>query len=151
MMENLSDTLNGLAAMPPAALRAEWRRLYRSPAPELSPDLLARGIAWRIQERQHGGLAPAVERELGRLSQQGAAAPQPGASAPASVRPGTRLVRSWNGESYSVLVIEGGYCFRDQTFGSLSSIAKAITGTKWSGPRFFGFKAPTSARGGRDA
>lgn len=147
MMASLADTLNGLTTMPPAALRAEWRRLYRSQAPELSPDLLARGIAWRLQEKQHGGLAPAMERELGRL----AAAPQPGASAPASLRPGTRLVRSWNGETYSVLVTEGGYSFNDQTYGSLSSIAKAITGTKWSGPRFFGLMAPTSARGGRDA
>ena len=151
MMANLADTLNGLAAMPPAALRAEWRRLYRSPAPELSPDLLARGIAWRLQEKQHGGLAPAVERELGRLSQQGAAAPQPSASAPASLRPGTRLVRSWNGETYSVLVTEGGYSFNDQTYGSLSSIAQAITGTKWSGPRFFGLMATAPARGGRNA
>jgi hypothetical protein len=150
-MASLADTLNGLAASPPAALRAEWRRLYRSPAPELSPDLLARGIAWHLQERQHGGLTPAVERELGRLAERGAAVPQPGASAPASLRPGTRLVRSWNGETYSVLVMEDGYCFNDQTFGSLSSIAQAITGTKWSGPRFFGLKPSAPARGGRDA
>ena len=67
------------------------------------------------------------------------------------VRPGTRLVRSWNGETYSVLVTEDGYRMGDQTFASLSSIAHAITGTKWSGPRFFGLKAPAPARGGRDA
>ena len=48
-MANIADRLNGLAAMPPAALRAEWRRLYREPAPGLSPDLLVRGIAWRLQ------------------------------------------------------------------------------------------------------
>lgn len=151
MMADLRDTLNGLKSMPPAALRAEWRRLYRVPAPEFSPNLLARGIAWRLQEKQHGGLAPAMERELSRLAQRGNVASQAGISAPASQRPGTRLVRSWNGETYSVLVTEGGYCFNDQTFGSLSSIAQAITGTKWSGPRFFGLKAPASSRGGRDA
>ena len=150
-MASLSDTLNGLAALPPAALRAEWRRLYREPAPGLSPDLLARGIAWRLQEKQHGGLAPAVERELVKLAGQGKSTPESPAMAPVSLRPGTRLVRNWNGETYSVLVTDDGYRFNDQTFGSLSSIAQTITGTKWSGPRFFGLKAPAPAKGGRDA
>ncbi len=150
-MAGLADRLNGLAALPPAALRAEWRRLNREPAPELSPDLLVRGIAWRLQERQHGGLAPAVERELVRLAERGTQPPGPSFAVAVSVRPGTRLVRSWNGETYSVLVTDDGYRFNDQTFGSLSSIAHAITGTKWSGPRFFGLKAPAPARGGRDA
>lgn len=150
-MTALTDTLNGLAALPPAALRAEWRRLYRGPAPEFSPDLLARGIAWRLQERLHGGLALAVERELIRVVGQGATPAQPGAPASTSLRPGTRLVRSWNGETYSVLVTDDGYHFNDQTYGSLSSIAQAITGTKWSGPRFFGLKGSAPAKGGRHA
>ncbi len=150
-MTRLAETLNGLAAMPPAALRAEWRRLYREPAPELSLDLLVRGIAWRLQEKQHGGLTPAVERELARSAGQGTPPSQPCAPASVRLRPGTRLVRSWNGETYSVLVTEDGYRMGDQTFASLSSIAQAITGTKWSGPRFFGLKGPAPARGGRDA
>ncbi len=150
-MANLADTLNGLAALPPAALRAEWRRLYREPAPQLSSDLLARGIAWRLQEKQLGGLAPAVERELIRLAEQGAQPPQRYAPAAVSLRPGTRLVRSWNGETYSVLVTDDGYRMGDQTYRSLSMIALAITGTKWSGPRFFGLKGPAPAKGGRDA
>jgi hypothetical protein len=64
---------------------------------------------------------------------------------------GARLVRSWNGETYSVLVTDDGYRMGDQTYASLSSIAQAITGTKWSGPRFFGLKSPAPAKGGRDA
>lgn len=139
-MTGLADTLNGLAAMPPAALRAEWRRLYRAPAPALSSDLLARGIAWRLQEKRTGGLAPAVERELVRLAGRDRSSPQSSTPAAANFRPGTRLVRSWNGVTYSVLVTDHGYVFNDQPFGSLSSIAKAITGAKWSGPRFFGLK-----------
>ncbi len=150
-MAGLADTLNGLTGLPPAALRAEWRRLYREPAPELSPDLLMRGIAWRLQEKQYGALAPAVERELARLAEQGATPSIPCAPASVSLRPGTRLVRSWNGETYSVEVTDDGYRMGDQTYGSLSSIARAITGTKWSGPRFFGLKALASAEGGRDA
>ena len=137
--------------MPPAALRAEWRRLYRQPAPELSPDLLARGIAWRLQERQQGGLAPAVERELTRLAGQGATASQPLPATSIRLRPGTRLVRSWNGETYSVLVTDDGYQMSDQTYRSLSRIAQVITGTKWSGPRFFGLKGAAPAGGGPDA
>ena len=150
-MASLADKISRLAALPPAALRAEWRRLYRELAPGLSPDLLARGIAWRLQEREHGGLTPAVERELARLAGQGTSAPQPSATTPASLRPGTRLVRSWNGETFSVLVTEDGYQFNDQTFGSLSSIAQAITGTKWSGPRFFGLKRSAPVSGGHNA
>ena len=139
-MTSLADTLNGLAAMPPAALRAEWRRLYRAPAPGLSSDLLARGIAWRLQEKRTGGLAPAVERELVRLASQDRVLAPSSALPAASLRPGTRLVRSWNGATYSVRVTDDGYVFNDQPFGSLSSIARAITGAKWSGPRFFGLK-----------
>ena len=150
-MEGLTDSLTALAAMPPAALRAEWRRLYREPAPGLSPDLLARGIAWRLQEAQHGGLAPAVERDLAKLAGQGARPSQPATPAASSLRSGTKLVRSWNGETFSVLVTDYGFQFKDQTFRSLSSIAQAITGTKWSGPRFFGLKGAASARGGHNA
>ena len=147
-MADLADKLNGLAALPPAALRPEWRRLYREPAPELSPDLLVRGIAWRLQEKQLGGLAPAVKRELARSAEHGAPPSEPGAPASVSLRPGTRLVRSWNGQTYSVLVTGDGYRMGDQTYASLSSIARAITGTKWSGPRFFGLKSPAPAREG---
>ena len=150
-MAGLADRLNELAALPPAALRAEWRRLYREPAPDLSPDLLRRGIAWRLQERQHGGLASAVERELARLAGQGKSTSNDRKVAAVRLRPGTRLVRSWKGETYSVLVTDDGYRFNDQVFRSLSNIAHAITGAKWSGPRFFGLKGSALARGARDA
>ena len=149
-MKSLTASLTALA-MPPAALRAEWRRLYREPAPGLSPDLLARGIAWRRQEAQHGGLAPAVKRELAKLAGQGALLPRPATPAASSLRSGTKLVRSWNGETFSVLVTDDGFRFKDQTYASLSSIAQAITGTKWFGPRFFGLKGAAPARGGRNA
>ncbi len=150
-MTRLAETLNGLAAMPPAALRAEWRRLYREPAPELSLDLLVRGIAWRLQEKQHGGLTPAVERELARSAGQGTPPSQPCAPASVRLRSGTRLVRSWNGETYSVLATDDGYLMGDQTYASLSSIAKAITGAKWSGPRFFGLRGDAAKKAARHA
>jgi hypothetical protein len=92
-----------------------------------------------------------VERELARSAWDGARQSQPRAPGSVSLRPGTKLVRSWNGKTYSVLVTDDGYRMGDQTYGSLSSIAQAITGTKWSGPRFFGLKSPAPAKGGRDA
>src|SRR3546814_3875856 len=57
-----------LTAMSPAQLRAEWRRVHRASPPKLGPDLLARGVAWRMQERIHGGLAPSTLRALTRLA-----------------------------------------------------------------------------------
>ena len=92
-----------------------------------------------------------MERELVRLASQDRLLAKSSALPAASLRPGTRLVRSWNGETYSVLVTDDGYVFNDQTFGSLSSIAKAITGAKWSGPRFFGLKGSATAKGARHA
>ena len=150
-MADLLQKLDGLAAMPPAALRAEWRRVYRAPAPALSPDLLARGIAYRLQEMREGGLSPAVERLLLRLAARADLTLLPAAPASTSLRPGTKLVRSWNGETHHVLVTEGGYLFDDRTYTSLSKIAHVITGTKWSGPRFFGIKGGADARSRKDA
>lgn len=150
-MTSLLENLNGLAAMPPAALRAEWRRVYRVPAPAFSPDLLARGIAYRLQEKRHGGLSPPVERQLLRLATETDSTSSLPATVSSTLRPGTRLVRSWNGQTYSVLVTDDGYMLHDQCYSSLSSIAHAITGTKWSGPRFFGIKGQAGARSGKDA
>ena len=67
-MSRLDDTLAALATMTPAQRRDEWQRVHRAPAPRISSDLLARGIAWQLQERALGGLAPSAARELKRLA-----------------------------------------------------------------------------------
>ncbi len=136
-MSVLENKLTALATMSPAQLRAEWLRLYKSPAPAMTPDLLRRGVAYRLQEQVHGGLRPTVKRELERLGAQ-LDRTEPVAVASLHIKPGTRLVRDWGGASHHVLVEEGGFSYRDQRYRSLSEIASAITGTKWSGPRFFG-------------
>ena len=66
-MSRLDDMLAALTTMTPAQLRDEWQRVHKAPAPRISPDLLARGIAWQLQERALGGLAPSAARELKRL------------------------------------------------------------------------------------
>jgi hypothetical protein len=139
-MTELAEKLAALAMMSAAQLRAEWRRVHRASPPPMTADLMMRGIAYRLQEQALGGLDAASKRELARL----AAATSTTALQVATeirLRPGTRLVRSWNGTGYSVLVTEGGFLFEDQTYRSLSHIARAITGARWSGPRFFGLKA----------
>ena len=136
-MATLEDKLIALATMSPAQLVAEWHRVHKSPAPAMTPDLLRRGIAYRLQEQAHGGLKPSIKRELERIGGQFDRT-EPVAVASMHIKPGTRLVRDWGGATHHVLVEERGFTYRDQRYGSLSEIASTITGTKWSGPRFFG-------------
>ena len=108
-----------------------------APPAAFTPDLLARGIAWRLQEKVLGGLSAEARRLLG-AGGGGAGAP---AKRPASrrvLRPGNRLVRRWRGRTYVVEVGEDGLHYNGTRFSSLSVIATKITGTRWSGPKFFG-------------
>lgn len=127
--------IDRLVTLSPADLRAEWRRVYRAQPPRFPPDLLRRGIAYRLREQVLGGLSKKTIRELERIA---GLAGKPTKSG--TLKPGTRLVRSWHGVTHTVLVIDEGFVFADQHYGSLSAIAEAITGTRWSGPRFFGLK-----------
>ena len=121
-------------------LKDRWRDLYKAAPPAaFTPDLLARGIAWRLQANVLGGLSPDARRLLGG---DGKGAPRRKAtSARVSLRPGNRLVRRWRGRTYVVEVGENGLIYEGERFGSLSVIAGKITGTRWSGPKFFGLVA----------
>ena len=145
-MANIDQQIEQLGLLSPAQLRSRWREVYRAPAPDLSPALLARGIAYRQQERLHGGLSRAAEKQIGaitkRLERTGSVT-DPHA---VTIKPGTRLVRSWNGKVHSVLVCETGYEFDGRLYASLTQIARDITGAHWSGPRFFGLKKPVAHR-----
>jgi hypothetical protein len=120
-------------------LRCEWRRLYRSEPPRISRDMLIRGVGYRLQEIQHGGLGKSTRRKLKTLAKmfrtEGRVAPDPGLS----LKPGARLVREWHGRTHTVTVAEDGFEYAGTTYPSLTKIAKKITGAHWSGPRFFGF------------
>ncbi len=109
--------------------------------PERLPrDLLVRSLAWALQTRADGNLPPAVTRRLERMASQLARSGDLDLEREARLKPGTKLVREWRGRTYRVLVLEDGYVFEDRRYASLSHIARAITGTRWSGPRFFGLK-----------
>ncbi len=120
------------------ALRIEWRQLYRSPPPRLSLDLMRRAIAYRIQEKAYGGLSRASKRTLKQLIAQLESSDQVTPEARQTVRPGARLVREWNGRTYTVTVTEDGFDYGGTVYGSLTKVARIITGAHWSGPRFFG-------------
>ncbi len=140
-MPTIKAQMTGIQEMDLSTLRDEWRRHYRaSPPRRLSRDLLIRGIAYKLQEKTHGGLSKAMRRRLRRLakafSETGRVAPENGTK----VRPGTRLVREWQGRTYVVTVTDDGFNYDSETYASLSAIAQRITGAHWSGPRFFGVR-----------
>ena len=140
-MLKLARDIEALGRKSPAELRSAWRETFKHAAPQLSPDLLARAIAYRLQERQHGGLSPPVRLELARLTRLVA---RTGECQPANhirLKPGTRLVREWNGRALNVLVCDEGFELDGRRYASLTQIAHDVTGTRWSGPRFFGLKS----------
>ena len=155
--EVLATELAALNRMTPADLRVEWRRLYRAhPPKKLSRDLLELGVAWKLQERVLGGLSAITRRQLAELARTIESKSDLAKARKVSLKPGARLVRAWGGETHEVLVVEDGFVWRGRTWGSLSAVAREMTGTQWSGPRFFGVGVTTaSARlddevGGRD-
>ncbi len=126
----------GLCGLSRAELVARWTELHGSPPLKtMTEGLLARAIAYEMQVRHLGGLTPAESKALGALAR--------GRLDPSHrpLKPGTRLYRSWRGVTQEVLVLERGYSWRDKSYASLSQVARAITGTRWSGPRFFGRQA----------
>ena len=135
----LAEAVAMLETLSKDDLRDHWHRYYGNPPPKrLGADLLLRGVAYAVQAEARGGLKPALRRKLKRLArdltQNGGAAP----IVQLSYKPGTRLVRVWKGETHEVTILEGDFEWHGQRFDSLSKIAREITGTRWSGPAFFG-------------
>jgi hypothetical protein len=126
-------------------LRQHWRVLYKAEAsPHLSRELLLRAVAYRMQEVVLGGLRPQRQRQLRQFAHQlndsqGRVRRRP------ELKPGTRLVREWQGRTYEVLVLDDGLSWQGTSYRSLSALARKITGTAWSGPLFFGLKNRTAA------
>jgi hypothetical protein len=138
-LAKLEDRLAALATMSPAQLRLMWDKVMKSPVPALTTELLRRAIAYRLQEKRHGGLPVMVARELARIAGAGTAgATVPTRATLAPLRPGTRLVREWQGRTISVVVVDDGFVWEERPYSSLTSIAREVTGARWSGPRFFG-------------
>jgi Protein of unknown function (DUF2924) len=136
---DLDAALDRIAATNIEELRELWRqRRGQFPPEALCKDLIGRALAHWDQEEQLGGLDPHVRKLIAALVKKG---PQP----TRHLKIGSVIVREHQGRVHEVLVVPGGFCWQGQTYSSLSTIAKAITGTSWNGPRFFGL------RGGEEA
>ena len=140
---SLDFEFHDLDGLPRARLRARWHEVFgEQPPAAFGRELLALGIAYAAQERQFGGMSKSRAREIDRLFEHAPITLRGEKQTPraAVTRPGTVLVREWQGTAHQVTVLADGYGWNGQHHASLSRIAKAITGTKWNGPRFFGLR-----------
>ena len=145
---NLEVQLLELVRMNSAQLSELWSRVADSPVPNVPSGLLRRFVAQRLQEKRHRGLPVLVARELDAIAAAGpGVARKSGPVPPVIIRPGTRLIREWNGKTISVTAAEQGFEYEGKHFSSLTQIASKVTGTHWSGPRFFGLTKRRSACG----
>jgi hypothetical protein len=134
------DELAGLSALDRKELVEKWRILYKTGPPVGSQNkFLLYAVAHRMQEKVLGGLKPATRRFLEKAAQSNDASKQQILPA-ISVKPGTRLLREWHGVTYEVIILESSILCNGKHYRSLSEVARAITGTRWSGPLFFGMK-----------
>ena len=125
------------------ALRKRWDLMFGKPPPAgLTKDIMGRMIAYRIQEEAFGGLDRETAQFLDRLA-SGEKINKPSRR----LKPGTVLVREYQGERHTVTVVPDCFLWQDATYSSLSTIARAITGTAWNGPRFFGLRVPGEPQG----
>ena len=144
--KDIASAVAALSNLTQADLRAEWRRLYRSDPPKaISRDFLELAVAWKMQAKVLGGLSYAAQKRLQNIADNldagGTLAPRRARS----LKAGGRLIREWHGETHTVRVTDDGYEWRGKQWRSLTAIARKITGTKWSGPRFFGLNGRSDA------
>ena len=140
--EKLAAELEGLTRRTDRELRDSWRSLYGTEPPKkIDRSLLIQGVGHRMQEHALGGLKPSTRRLLMRAAENVATGRNLRVDSKRSAKPGTVLVREWGGVTHQVTVQEHGLLFRGKRYGSLSEIARVITGSRWSGPLFFGLKA----------
>jgi hypothetical protein len=136
------DLLAGIEAMSLEELRATWTtRLGVAPPKLRTRDLMALALAHRLQIRAHGDLPGAAKRRIAELARRYTEDrdfnPVPGPT----LKPGSSLIKEWRGVRHEVRVLEEGFSYQGERFGSLSQVAQQISGAKWNGQVFFGLKA----------
>ncbi len=128
---NLERAIKGIDMLDRGGCLDRWREAFGRPPPKyLSPQFMKRVLTWELQNKELGGLSAGTGRRMRQVAS--------GKTPPAKARPGSHLVREWNGRTYHVEVVDGGYVMDGKSWRSLSAIARHITGARWSGPRFFG-------------
>jgi Protein of unknown function (DUF2924) len=142
MTDSVLAQLAALPAKTTADLKQLWRELYDREPPLFNRDFLVKRLAYRIQELAYGGLSARAEARLDRLiadeeARLNGTLPKHRRDRPIA---GTRLIRDWKGVEHTVTVLADGYEYQGRPYKSLSAIARAITGTRWNGPLFFGVR-----------
>ena len=141
--EALAAEIAGLSKLGIDELRERWKSTYgKVPTRELGRSFLTRAIAYRVQERAYGGLKPSARRLLVRFGEEIACGSSPKKPQYRKAQSGTILVREWQGNAHRVTMLDDGVSFNGKRYGSLSEVAREITGSRWSGPRFFGLRLP---------
>jgi hypothetical protein len=131
IVEAVKHEVQSLTRLDLEGLRSAWRARY-GPAPKLrSPELVRLALAYRIQSDSSGSLDPATRRRL----RTGV-----GIGQRDNIAAGVRIAREWRGRTFDIERVEGGYRWNGEVYASLSKLARAITGTKRNGPKFFGLR-----------
>jgi hypothetical protein len=129
----VEDALLKIQQMNLEELRSQWQKAYSiAPPRRASRDFLIMSLAYHVQSKLLGGLSRETRRRLRMTEKTGTAAPR--------LKEGAQLVREWDGRTCCVTVTADGFLYEGEVYRSLSSVAHAITGTKWSGPAFFGLR-----------
>jgi Protein of unknown function (DUF2924) len=142
---SLQSIVANLEGLDLDGLRRQWSaHLGGEPPTHLPRWLLMKVLAYRLQSDAFGGLDKSIRRILRSGNEDGVGAPfdrrAPQTREGVSLKVGALLVREWKGQLERVMILDEGFAWNGQTFGSLSQIAKAMTGTNWNGHRFFGLR-----------
>jgi hypothetical protein len=141
--EALAAEIASLSKLGIDDLRERWKAMYgRAPSREIGRSFLTRAIAYHLQERAYGGLKPSTRRLLARVTEETAAESLRKKPQIRKAQSGTILIREWQGNAHRVTMLDDGVSFNGKHYRSLSEVAREITGSRWSGPRFFGLRLP---------
>jgi len=143
--EAIAAEIERLSGLLPKELKSAWKAAFgREPPKGLWPDLMIRALAWRMQEKAFGGHDKATQRLLAAYRRN-----KPGDVRAARLKAGTVLVREFGGCRHTVTIVPDGFVWQENTYSSLTAIARIITGSNWNGPRFFGLREGESRAGGK--
>lgn len=142
MTDSVLASIAALATLPMPALKQRWRELFETDPPPFNRPYLISRLTYRIQELAYGALSPATTARLEAIAADDKYVDRHEARKRIPDRPvaGTRLLREWQGTEHAVTVLADGFEYLGRPYKSLSAVARAITGTRWSGPLFFGVR-----------
>jgi hypothetical protein len=144
MPDSIAKRLASLPSLAKPQLCELWWELFKKEPPVIRKELMIRVVAYRLQEREFGELSNTTSRRLRHLAKTFEANADAAGSTRPAIKPGTRLVRQWKEQVHVVEVELEGYAYKGSRYENLSEIARLITGTRWSGPLFFGLRARRS-------